>query len=357
VRSLPAAIATIVAIAFGSSIGTAQNLQTGQPDALPGIVGHVRNTSGQAISDVFVTALFPSPVPIPGRPLSPVDVRFRAITNQEGEYRLDHLPANQYYLVAIPHNRAFGVDRQPNRTGYQTTYYPNVIGAARAQPVVHRGIRPTTADITLAPARLAVVSGTVIGSDGKPRGNVVLGITHGDGLFGVDSSAVRLGPAGQFALRGISPGTYFLFMHESAWPPPRGEIPVQSRARVVVTDADVSNVTVAPIHMVRARGRVVVAAADAKLLPRDVIHIAAPPVNPDGNPGPQRPGTPREDLSFECMGWPGTVHLRIDIDATGWRVKAVRLNGEDITGKSFELVEGRDLTGLEIEIVLVGRRG
>ena len=116
-RSLPAAIATIVAIAFGSSIGTAQNLPTGQPDALPGIVGHVRNASGQAISDVFVTALFPSPVPIPGRPLSPVDVRFRAITNQEGEYRLDHLPANQYYLVAIPHNRAFGVDRQPNRTG------------------------------------------------------------------------------------------------------------------------------------------------------------------------------------------------------------------------------------------------
>jgi hypothetical protein len=244
---------------------------------------------------------------------------------------------------------------RPNRAGYQTTYYPNVIGAARAQPVVHRGIRPTTADITLAPARLSVVSGTVIGSDGKPHGNIDLGITHGDGLFGADSSGVRIGPTGRFVLPGFSPGTYFLFMHESSWPPPRGEIPVQSRARVVVAEADVANVAVAPIHMVRASGRVIVAAADAKLLPRSAIHIAAPPVNFDGNPGPQRPGSPREDLSFECMGWPGIVHLRVDIEAIGWRVKAVRLNGEDITGKSFEFVEGHDVSGLEIEIVRMAR--
>jgi hypothetical protein len=124
---------------------------------------------------------------------------------------------------------------------------------------------------------------------------------------------------------------------------------------VVVADADVANVTVAPIHMVRATGRVVVAAAEAKLLPRDAVRIGATPVNFDGNPGPQRPGTPREDFSFECMGWPGIVRLRVDIDAAGWRVKAVRLNAEDITGKSFELVEGRDVRGLEIEIVPVAR--
>ena len=46
---------------------------------------------------------------------------------------------------------------------------------------------------------------------------------------------------------------------------------------------------------------------------------------------------------------PGKV--RVFIEAPGWTVKAVRLNGTDITDKAIDFVQGKEITGLEIELV------
>jgi hypothetical protein len=128
-------------------------------------------------------------------------------------------------------------------------------------------------------------------------------------LFGLDSRAVPIRPNGSFVVAALQPGSYHLHFRESTWPPP-GEIPRVSIAKVVVADADVPNVRVAPVHMVRATGRVVVDAASRQALQPSLIQIGASPIDFDGNPGPSQSGTVREDLTFEFMMWPAAGTIR-----------------------------------------------
>jgi hypothetical protein len=116
-----------------------------------------------------------------------------------------------------------------------------------------------------------------------------------------------------------------------------------------VTDADVRGVKVAPTPMVHATGRLVVAPALRSEVPFDTIDVAASPSNPDGTPGPQRPGTVKRDLSFEFWTWPGEGYVRVRFLSPGWMVKAVRLNGADVTDK--DIMFHGSLSGLQIEVI------
>ena len=55
-------------------------------------------------------------------------------------------------------------------------------------------------------------------------------------------------------------------------------------------------------------------------------------------------------MTFSFKNWPGAVRVRV-FPENVWQIKAVRLNGADVTGKPIELVEGKDLSGLEVEVV------
>jgi hypothetical protein len=45
------------------------------------------------------------------------------------------------------------------------------------------------------------------------------------------------------------------------------------------------------------------------------------------------------------------------IESPGWVVKAVRHNGEDITDRAIEFVQGKEITGLEVVVTRgAGRR-
>ena len=309
------------------------------------IVGRVVNGKGLAVPDTFVTALIPKPGS--GRGFQFFSAQLRTATNERGEYRLEGLSAGQLYVIALPHNQPTDSAGQPNRAGYANTFYPGVDQLARAQPVVVKPGASSVANITLAPARLSVVSGTVIAESGKPAGAVRLGVVHGDGLFGLDGRSVTTRPDGTFAVAGMQPGTYHLRYIGSAWPP-RGEIPSVSGATVVVAGRDIPGVRVVPIHMVRAIGRVIVSAADRVVFKSGDMTVAAAPVDFDGNPGPQRSGVVSPDLTFEFRTWPSVGKLRFYFASPGWVVASVRLGGVDITDKPITFTEGRVVSGLEI---------
>jgi hypothetical protein len=254
------------------------------------------------------------------------------------------------YVVALPHNPVVDRGNQLNRSGYGKTFYPNATELRDAKLVNVTPSGPARADIALAPVRLAIVSGTVIGSSGRPVSGGVLEVAHGDGLFGLDSRGLQIRPDGTFIAPALAPGTYFLQFHESAWPPPRGVIPTVSGAKVTVATADVTHVRVQPIAMVRASGRLVVNPADRSSLQPSALTVGAAPVEYDGNPGPQRPGVPNDDLTFEFKTWPSTGRIRL-LPELDWSIKAIRLNGVDMTDKPIEFMQGTEITGLEIEIV------
>ena len=220
-----------------------------------------------------------------------------------------------------------------------------------ARPVVVAGLTPTRADITLVPARLAMVSGVVLDHDRKPVSGGRLPLSPGDGFFGLDSRAVVIRPDGTFVARALPPGTYHFQFREGPWPPPQGVIPHISAARVVLAGEDVRDVRVAPLEMVRATGRLVVdPAARAALVPSQ-IRVGASPIDFDGNPGPQQSGLVNEDLTFEFRTWPSVGRVRVTPIPPGWSVKAVRLKGIDVTEKGIDFVAGQEISGLEVEIV------
>jgi Carboxypeptidase regulatory-like domain len=290
-----------------------------------------------------------------GQPVfHPVDARGHVNTDEHGAYRLENLPLGEFYVVAIPHNPTLTTDRRINRTGYRITYYPSAKTAAEAMPVSVNIHAPAVADIRLLAATLSVVSGTVIGENGQPVHGGKLNIAHGDNLFGMDSTAMGIHPDGAFMLPALPPGTYFLAYHESVWPPARGEIPLISDEKVVVDGRDIAGVRVAPIHMVSGSGHVVVADADRATFQPSQFEVAGLPADWNGNPGPQRGGRVRDDLTFEFKVWPRPHAVRVLIDQDGWRVKRVLRDGVDITDKPIDFKEGHDVGGIVIELARIG---
>ena len=313
------------------------------------IVGRVVDSTGRGVGGVYVSILHDNEGRRGAPRLQPVSVRLYSITNQNGEFALEHLSPDSYCIVALPHDLLSGTQNQLDRSGYAITYYPNASNAANAKSVIVTRTSGATANITLLPARLFVVSGSVTGSNGRPASDARLHIAHGDGLFGLGGLAATTRPDGTFALPGLPPGTYFLHMREGLWPPPRDVIPKVSVATVHVVDRDVNGVRVEPLPMVRATGRIIVDPAVRASMRPSTIQVGSSPVDFQGNPGPGRPGILRDDLTFEFRTWPALGYVRV-LPESEWSVTRVRLNGVDVTNTGIEFVAGRDVTGLEVEL-------
>ena len=214
-RALAALVGVALVLPLSSAaLSSRQGVPAGAGRAGTGpgaIVGRVLDPSGHPVPDVFVTALRPLPSGL--RPFTPVSVLLRSLTNAQGEFRLDGLFPGEFYLVALPHNPVLGADGQLSRSGYGKTFYPGAGDVRDAKPVVVTASTPGRADITLAPARLSVISGTVIGSNGQPARGGSVGVAHGDNLFGLDGRALSIRPDGLFVASSLPPGTYFLEFH------------------------------------------------------------------------------------------------------------------------------------------------
>lgn len=284
----------------------------------------------------------------------PVSAQLRVPTNERGQYRIEHARLGQFFVVAIPQNPIVGADGRVNRAGYRITYHPSAARAADAVPVTVNVRAPSVADIRLIAAPLSVVSGSVTKSNGSPAAGGTLAVAIGDNLFGIGGKGMRIRPDGSFVLPALPPGTYFLHYRESAWPPPRDEIPLISAARVVLDGKDIAGVKVAPIHMVEGSGRVIIdPALRARLDPKTTVGAA--PVDFEGNPGPQRAGVLKEDLTFAFKTWPGLARVRVLPEPLGVRMK-VRYQGADVTDTGIDFKEGTKVSGIEIELVSAASR-
>ena len=183
------------------------------------IVGHVVDKAGRPVTGVFVT-LLQNHIANGLTRVGIARMRLGVRTDAMGSYRLENLDIGPYYVVAIPENPALGADGRLDRAGEGITYFPSVSKLADAREVIVTVRGPAVADITLLPAALAFVSGTVIGQDDKPVAGGMLGVAHGDHMFGEHGRAVRFRPDGSFLLPALPPGTYILEFHEGPWPPP-----------------------------------------------------------------------------------------------------------------------------------------
>jgi protocatechuate 3,4-dioxygenase beta subunit len=143
-------------------------------------------------------------------------------TNDLGQFRLYGLPPGEYYVSATLRamDLAIGDMMSPGgpvgsspSSGYAPTYFPSTPSPADAQRVtVETGQELGSIDIALAPVKLAKISGTVMGSDGKPLSGatVMLMPNMRDTMFFMPGGTSRTSHDGQFTLSNVVPGDYSL---------------------------------------------------------------------------------------------------------------------------------------------------
>ena len=310
-----------------------------------------------------------------------------AQTNDLGQFRIYGLPPGEYYVSASLRNMsslmvdmlgagAGGPTGSNQNTGYASTYYPGTPNPAEAQRVALAVSQElASVDIQLQPVRLARISGSAVGSDGKPMANamVMLMPKMGEAMMFMPAGTSRTNKDGQFTINSVTPGDYSLQVQSmGAMFSAAGnamsfavtmrdggggtETPVQPQQRefavasVNVAGEDISGMVVVGTRGAKASGMITF---EGGLKPEgtNVMRVTAPSVDIDAGPMVSFGGSNVQDTgAFEIDGLIGTRVFRAANLPKGWFLKRVTVNGEDVTDMGREFKPGEDVSGIEIEL-------
>lgn len=312
-----------------------------------------------------------------------------AQTNDLGQYRIYGLPPGEYYVSATLRGGGEmflvesvaatfvngGGGSSPSgsdpRSGYAPTYYPGTSNGSEAQRIqLALGQDMQSADFSLLPVRLAKITGTVVGSDGRPVEGAMLqtiprnSSEAGTMIFPMGGSA-RSDRNGQFTLNGVPPGEYTLQV--------RGTQVITSSAGgdtmmfstrigggdgqaefgsvpLTVSGDDVSNVVVATSKGASISGRIVFegGAKPANTAPLRISALMIDNDTPMGMSGGFASVTP--EGTFEIKGLMGPRLIRPTGLPAGWVLKSVSVNGTDVTDTGINIKPNEPVGGIEVVV-------
>jgi hypothetical protein len=281
-------------------------------------------------------------------------------TNDIGEYRVFGLTPGSYYLAAMPQPTFFGgpaggtIEGPESRTGYAPTFYPGTAEVASARKLTV-GIGQTLGEINimLLATRTATISGIAVDVAGRPMGGFVQIVPRG-GATGLGGPGGPIRPDGTFSISDVTPGSYVLRANSPRVDSsgPLNGPPEFSLAFVTVAGDDVTGIRLAPIPPVSINGRVSFEdqAAAQSLKPSAVRVVTLAATVGDAGIGIGSGGAPmpiKDDFTFELKTTPGQMGIRAL--APGWQVKAIRVNGTDVTDSGLD-VGSQGASGVEIEM-------
>jgi len=256
-------------------------------------------------------------------------------TDDTGAYRLYGLPPGDYYLAASL--RVAPADSLVETT-YAPTYYPGTGDLAEAQRIRLGLGGETNATFSLLPIRHVRISGLVLASSGGPA-NVFLNLASDSAEFGVP---VGLGGVtrddGTFTLPDVPPGHYTLTVSS------RGDGPTETASfPLTVGSEDLDGLTLVTGRAATIHGRFVTDTGVSRPIPGglDVVATAARAGGAVMNSG--------SGTSFELSELTEAFYLRVDGLPAGWAVKAILVNGLDVTDTKVVLAAAQDA---EARIVL-----
>ncbi len=340
------------------------------------ISGRIVDEFGEAVADAMVTAMRQTWTA--GRRRMVPTGRI-AQTNDLGQFRLYGLPPGEYFVSATLRGAEMmmlemlsgpgGPSGSGNTAGYAPTYFPGTPSAADAQRIaVAAGQEIGGTDFALLPVRLSRVAGVVVGSDGKPLGGAMVNLvpasraTEGP-LLGMGNST-RTNSDGAFTLSGVTPGDYTLqartmriVTSESGGTmmfstsvgeggdSEFGTIPIS------VGGEDLANVVLATAKGGSATGRITF---EGVTRPNTfgMMRVTASAADLDGAAAMVGSSSAlvKPDATFELKGVAGPRLIRVTSVPTGMMVKAVRLNGNDVTDTPIEFKNAEQVSGIEIVI-------
>jgi protocatechuate 3,4-dioxygenase beta subunit len=312
-----------------------------------------------------------------------------ATTNDLGQYRIYGLPPGEYFVSATLRGaqelmltevavaatvRVAGLDSSSEtpRSGYAPTYFPGTANGAEAQKLtLALGQEVQNTDFGLVPVRLAKISGTVIGSEGRPLEGVMVTATPKtpgvNNFIFPSGGAGRTDRSGNFTLNGIAPGDYTLNARTTGIfsSSGDGDRMVFTMTRVVggpgggdgqsefgsvplsVNGEDMTNVMIATSKGTTVSGRVIYEGGSKPTT--NTLRISAAEADADGPAGLLGGSSSvTSEGTFEIKGLAGQRIFRVANVPAGWVLKAVRLNSTDVTDSGIDIRGTEPVTGLEV---------
>src|SRR5262245_33399075 len=307
------------------------------------IAGRIVDDLGEPIPGVTVSA----ERAVATQPRSLMPTGRTGTTDDLGEFRLFGLGAGEYFVVAAWPVSANATGSPRDRLAYAPTYFPGTTSVAEAQPVpIVAGETVSDVSMMLTTIRAARVTGTVTGADGKPMTPAIVSVSQNGGLDLRATTPVR--PDGTFAIAGLPPGDYALRAQRSG----DTDFAEQATTTLSVNGGDVGDVQLVAARPAVVIGRVIVDAAAGGRLPRTML-VSLFPMGVTGILPPSRPARIAVDGTFELRSTPGRVRLvvhQVGVVSSEWRIRAVRLNGADVTSTGIEVKPGEHLSEVELEV-------
>ena len=274
-------------------------------------------------------------------------------TDDQGSFRVFGLPPGDYAVTATlredrPGMRMQNPSDEP-ATGYAPTYFPGTTNPGDAQRVsvaLGQELNGITFGLSLAP--LSRVSGRVVAPAGEEPGGLVMAVPAGGlGLgmgMGNTRGAAVLGD-GTFELPGLAPGNYTLLVRPQGR---RGDAGLAGSTPITVVGGNIDNVSIALLPTAVALGRVEADTGAPNAFRAAQVRVSAMAAQPSNTQlGGNAQGTVADDYSFELRGLFEPSFLRVN-PPSGWNLKAVMLDGQDVTDVPLAFAPGSRIAGLRV---------
>ena len=274
-------------------------------------------------------------------------------TDDQGSFRVFGLSPGDYVVSASLRDDRTGMrlgnpDDQPS-SGYAPTYYPGTTGVADAQRVsVALGQEVTGITFGLSLAPLSRVRGRVLAPASTEAGGLVMAVPAGGAPFGIGMGGTRGAPVagdGSFELPGLAPGNYTLVVRPQGR---RSDGGLAGSTPITVAGGDLDNVSIALMPTAVATGRVEADTGAAGAFRASQVRVSTVPAQPSA---PQLGGNAQtgvaDDFTFEVRGVFEPSYLRLNLPP-GWNLKAVLLDGQDVTDVPLAFAPGSRVSGLSV---------
>jgi hypothetical protein len=276
-------------------------------------------------------------------------------TDDIGQFRLYGLSPGEYFISAqMSAGLMFG--QSDDRMGYSMTYFPGTAVQTEAQRVrVAIGQETSQINITMTASRIATISGTAVSSSGRPITRGFLMLASNVGGPNMMTMGTSLKPDGSFLFSNVTPGDYRV---QVQFTPTADEIMVlggnsapgseSGSVAVTVTGSDITDLTIVTSPGATASGRVVFEGAARPPITPAALNISAMPVEVGMMPIGGGNARIRDDWTFEATGLTERRRFRLVNPPTGWYLKSVSHDGNDITDTGMDFKEGQQVGGIDI---------
>jgi len=320
-------------------------------EAAGAVTGRVFDDRGEGLAGVEVELLAERHLP---DGIRSVGVGF-AQTEAQGAFRIGDVLPGDYYVRAYV-SPSVRPSRAPNGQAFVSTFYPGVPRSEYGQRVhLSSGQELFGIDFSLAVAPRRRVSGIVVDSSEGPRPRTRVHM-RAMGVNSIDAQYdANVDGAGRFEVADVVPGDYIVSVFQpgsmtSRW---------ISAERFVAVDEDIVDLELRAQRGASVTGRIVRDAAATRALDPAGVTVAFEHRQRDGRAGwtgiiargangAMRIGS---DGGFSIESPGGMSVIRVSALPANWMVKAVRLEGTDITDQEIDFGEGVR----QVEIVLTDR--